>query len=124
MARFFAGQIVHALIHDGVSGRKVRPVVIIDRDVDDTFDSEILVISITKRQEEPCPDYHIKVHDSQKKDRTTGLNYPCWAKCNWPRLILFSDVRGRLGHLPQELLEKIADVYDRLCADDDFDDWQ
>ena len=64
------------------------------------------------------------VHDSDERSPVTGLNAPSWAKCNWQRCISFSDIRGKLGRMPDELLEKITDIFDELCGDDSFSDWQ
>jgi len=70
------------------------------------------------------PDYHFVVHDSHDAHYITGLTYPCVAKCNWPREIEERRVIRSLGTMPDELLAKICEAYDRICDDDDFDNWQ
>ena len=92
--------------------------------MDERFDDDVTLIAITKRQQIPCPHYHVQVHNSNNRDRETGLSYPCWAKCNWPRIVPLSHIRARLGQLPDHLSREIADVYDRLLADNTFSDWQ
>ena len=56
MARYFYGDVVRAFIHDGGTGKKLRPVLIIDSDVDSNVDTDVLVISITTSKQRPCPD--------------------------------------------------------------------
>lgn len=123
-ARYRFGQILWASIHDGVRTTKQRPVVIIDKDTDYTVDDDILVVAISTRCESPCPDYHIQVHGSHKLDEHTGLSQPCWAKCNFPRYLKAAKLGKPIGNMPLELLEEIVDTFDRLCADDSFDNWQ
>ena len=124
MGRFYFGQIVLASIDDGRGHTKERPAVIISDDDNYQVTGEILVVPITKRSEDPCPYYHIQVHDSTDKDSGTGLYYPCWAKCNWARWLPIRRIQSTLGQMPDDLLTKIADAFDALYADDTFIDWQ
>jgi mRNA-degrading endonuclease toxin of MazEF toxin-antitoxin module len=123
MGRFYFGQIVGAYIDDGRGNTNERPVVIISDDDDYQITGEILVVPITKKPQSPCPYYHIQVHDNTVKDPCTGLYYPCWAKCNWARWIEIRRIHSTWGHMPDALLNNIADIYDALYADDTFDDW-
>lgn len=123
MTRIYCGVIVWASIPDGHGNAKIRPCVVIDFDSDDVLNPQILVVPITKSSDQPCPHYHIQVHYFHDKDPTTGLYYPCWAKCNWPRWINETQVRDRCGDIPDDLFSLIADAFDRI-NNDEFDDWQ
>jgi hypothetical protein len=83
MARYRYGQIAMAWVYDGSRYTKLRPVLIIDEDYDYRVSGQILVIAISSSPSKPCPYYHIKVHESTKKDPETGLSMPSWAKCNF-----------------------------------------
>ena len=124
MARFYFGQIVSAYIDDGRGHTKERPVVIISVDDEYQVTGELLVVPITKRPASPCPFYHVPVHHGTVKDSDTGLYYPCWAKSNWARWIEIRRIHSTWGHLPDDLSDKIANIYDTLYADDAFTDWQ
>jgi hypothetical protein len=124
MARFYFGQVVNASISDGTGKTKVRPAVIISEDDDYEIEGEIQVVAITKDHQTPCPDYHIQVHNSTRRDPLTGLYYPCWAKCNWAPWLEIRRIKSTCGHMPDDLLTKIVDTYDRLLADEDFTDWE
>jgi mRNA-degrading endonuclease toxin of MazEF toxin-antitoxin module len=97
--------------------------VIISAGDDYQVTGEMLVIPITKRSDQPCPYYHVLVHDSTAKNPDTGLYFPCWAKCNWARWIDVRRIRSAWGHLPDDVLKTIADTFDALYADETFDDW-
>lgn len=78
---------------------------------------------ISTKIQDPCPDYHIIVHDSHKTDPDTGLYEPCVVKCNW-----FQDVEHRrvirgIGAMPGERLEAIMNMINALLDDEDFADW-
>jgi mRNA-degrading endonuclease toxin of MazEF toxin-antitoxin module len=125
MAKYYFGEVVNALLDDGAGELKVRPAIVVDRDADSRVDSSVIVIAITtSEQRKSRPFYHVKVHGTNTRDPVTGLVAPSWAKCNWPRQISFTDIRSRRGHLPDVLADKIAEIYDRLCEDDTFTDWQ
>lgn len=124
MPRFYFGQIVGALIDDGRGKIKERPAVIISDDDDYEVIGELLVVPITKRPQSPCPTYHVQVHHTTIKDPDTGLYFPCWAKCNWARWIKIRRIQSTWGHMPDDLLISIADIYDTLYDDERFVDWQ
>jgi RecB family endonuclease NucS len=81
------------------------------------------VIAITRSIEDPKPDHHIVVHRDWKRDPVTGLTAPCVAKCNWVREVNPDRVIRSLGKLPQDVLEVIVETFDRIQADDGFDEW-
>jgi hypothetical protein len=123
MADYRVGQIVYAPIHDGKRSIKVRPVVIIDNEVD--FADEIMVIAISTKCQRPCPYYHIKVHDGNGIDVDTGLTEASWAKCNFVRYPKVARIKDHIGDMPDVLLERILRVYDRIAnIGDVFNDWQ
>ncbi len=124
MARYYFGQIVAAWIDDGKGRTKKRPVLIIDDDEDYEQTGEIQVIFISTKRSNPCPYYHIKVHSTTKRDAYTGLSEPCWAKCNIASNIEVRRLGSTIGHMPDHLLKRIVDVYDRIYDDPHFDDWQ
>ena len=109
-ARFYFGQIVWAWIDDRHGKTKERPAVIIDNDIDDLTAVDILVIPITKGAQNPCPPYHIQVHDSTTKRPLTGLYYSCWAKCNWARVLEIRRINSLSGCMPTDLLKTIVDA--------------
>ena len=123
MSRFYFGQIVGAYIDDGKGKTKERPVVIISDDDDYSLTGELLVVPISKRPEIPCPFYHLQVHHTHNKDHVTGLYYPCWAKCNWTRWIEIRRIQSPWGHLPDEVLTKLVEIFDAIYNDDKFADW-
>jgi hypothetical protein len=48
-----------------------------------------------------------------------------WAvKCNWARWIEIRRITATWGYMPDDLLNKIADTYDRIDQDNTFNDWQ
>ena len=124
MPRFYPGLIVWASIKDGFGRTKQRPAVILALFDEADRDSELLVVPITKPPQQPCPPYHVQVHDSTVEDPSTGLYYPCWAKCNWAGWLEQSRVKGRCGNMPDDLFEKILDAYESIYNDDRFTDWQ
>jgi mRNA-degrading endonuclease toxin of MazEF toxin-antitoxin module len=124
MGRFYHGLIAQVWVMNGKGETKERPAVIIERDENCQAGGPYLAIAITKSIEDPMPDYHFVVHDGHYKHPITGLIYPCVAKCNWAREIEERRVISSLGTMPDDLLEKICQAYDRLCDDDEFDDWQ
>lgn len=124
MARYYHGLIVWAVIDDGNGNTETRPSVILDFDGNDVPSPRIFVIPITRSEENPIPYYHVKVHDTHDQDPYTGLYYPSFAKCNWARWIPQSLIRGRCGDMPDNLFEKIADAYDKIYEDQNFNDWQ
>lgn len=122
MGRFRFGQIVEAYISEG--GRtKARPALIISSDEDNDDRDDLLVVAITRCIEHPLPEYHVIVQQDQKRDPVTGLSAPCVAKCNWVTEVKQSKVIRSLGRMPQNLLESIVKAYDRIQADDGFNDW-
>lgn len=123
-SRFHFGQIVSAWASDGKGHTKERPVVIIDGDETCRSGDPLLVVFITKSIQRPLPYYHILLHDSHAKDPVTGLYYPCVAECNMPRELDQAKMRDHWGPLPDDLLTAIIEVYEKLCEDPDFDDWQ
>jgi uncharacterized protein YifN (PemK superfamily) len=82
------------------------------------------VVPISTRRQSPCPHYHIQVHNRKKKDSYTGLHEPSWAKCNLAEEIDVKRLRSTWGHMPDDLLEKIVEAFDRIFDDPTFDDWQ
>jgi mRNA-degrading endonuclease toxin of MazEF toxin-antitoxin module len=129
MADYRIGQIVYAPIHDGlksIDGKKsikIRPVVIIDNEVD--FDDEIMVIAISTKCQIPCPYYHIQVHHGTATNVYTGLSEASWAKCNFVRFPRVTRIRNHIGDMPDPLLEKILKAHDRIAnMGDRFRDWQ
>ena len=124
MGRYRFGQIVEAWVQDGLGNTALHPVVVIDNDEHCNSGEPILGIFVSSSPTEPCPYYHIQVHNSSIRDRNTGFYYPCWAKCNLPRELETRRIERTWGYLPDSLSNQIAEVYDRLFADDDFDDWQ
>lgn len=123
-SRFYVGQIVAASVPDGISSTKVRPVVIIDNVRDPDDNDEILVVFISTSEQKPCPFYHVKVHESTKRDPITGLSAPSWAKCNLPRYVRAARIKHTIGIMPDAILKKIVETFDKLMDDDAFDDWQ
>jgi mRNA-degrading endonuclease toxin of MazEF toxin-antitoxin module len=124
MGRFYFGQIVGAYVDDGKGNTNERPAIIISDDDDYGITGEILVVPVSKSAQSPCPYYHFQVHDRYDKDPNTGLYFPCWAKCNWARWIQVRRICSTWGHMPDDLLIKIAEMYDTLYNDDTFDNWQ
>jgi mRNA-degrading endonuclease toxin of MazEF toxin-antitoxin module len=123
MGRYYFGQIVEAMIDNGQGETKPRPAVIIDSDDTCNNGEPIMVVAISKRPRIPCPYFHIEVHTSYTVDPTTGLNFPCWAKCDWVRFLEPRRIIRSRGHMPDNLLELIVDAYDELERTG-FDDWQ
>ncbi len=123
MVRYYVGQIVDALIKlEGVT--KPRPVVIVDNDERLQQDSEFQVVIISTTPSKPIPYYHLKVDNTKTKDAQTGLTTPCWAKCNIVRTVRVSGIGRTIGYMPDDLLQEILDVYDRIYDDPNFDDLQ
>ena len=123
MGRYYFGQIVEALIHDGKHSTKPRPVVILDDDPPLNSGEPILVVPISHIPRHVIPHYHIQVHSSNQEDPVTKLNCPCWAKCNWAMEIDPKRILGSWGHMPDAMLDLIIEKYDQLDNDPDFDDW-
>ena len=124
MGIYYFGQVITVFFDDGQRRSKSRPAIIISSDDDNDAGEDLLVVAISSRIEDPCPPYHIKVHDSKTRDPQTGLWYPCVAKCNWIREIDPKRVEKRIGNIPDTLLRVIVETYDRLQADQSFTDWQ
>jgi PemK-like, MazF-like toxin of type II toxin-antitoxin system len=80
---YYFGQIIYTDIDDGKGGIKNRPAVIISSDSECESESEVLVIAITKRIEDPCPPYHYQVHEGYALGPNTGLEFPRVAKYNF-----------------------------------------
>jgi mRNA-degrading endonuclease toxin of MazEF toxin-antitoxin module len=123
VGRFRFGQIIEAYIQDGTGRTKERPAVIISGEEENDQGLDLLVVAITKNIEDPRPDHHIVVHRSWKRDPVTGLTAPCVAKCNWAREVEQDKVIRSLGRMPQDLLEAIVEAFDKIQADENFDDW-
>jgi mRNA-degrading endonuclease toxin of MazEF toxin-antitoxin module len=119
---YYFGQIIYADIDDGKGGIKNRPAVIISSDSECGSESEVLVIAITKRIEDPCPPYHYQVHEGYARDPYTGLDFPCVAKCNWARQVRLARITRRVGNMPDGLLQQIVETFDRLYNDESFED--
>jgi mRNA-degrading endonuclease toxin of MazEF toxin-antitoxin module len=123
MARYYFGQIHLAYVKDGAGHTKEHPVLIIDSDEGCASGEPIQVVVISTKIEDPCPHYHIRVHDERRYDRGTGLFEPCVAKCNWaPSLELRRFIKF-LGSMPDNLLDPIVDKINELLDDPDFDGW-
>ena len=123
MGRFYFGQIVLAYVKDGRGGTKEHPVLIVGSDEDCDSGGPLQVVVISTKIQNPCPDYHIIVHESHKTDPDTGLYEPCVVKCNW-----FQDVEHRrviktVGSLPDMKLKIVMDKINRLLNDESFFDW-
>jgi mRNA-degrading endonuclease toxin of MazEF toxin-antitoxin module len=123
VGRFQFGQIISAYIADGRGQIKDRPAVVISEDEHNDAGEDLYVVAISKRKEDPCPPYHIPVHDSWIKDPKTGLDAPCVAKCNWIRKIDQSKILGSRGHLDDERLAEIVDEFLKLHNDPTFTKW-
>lgn len=124
MGRFYFGQIVEVYFNDGRGKTKGRPAIILSGDEECDAGGPLLFLMISTSPTEPCPHYHVKLHDGDAKDPITGLCRSCWAKCNVVREMEPRRIIRSWGHVPDDLMDGIADIYDRLCEDDDFDDWQ
>ena len=124
MGRVYHGLILEVFVHNGLGKTKERPVVVIERDEHIDRDSPFLTIPITDSYAYPLPYYHIQVHDSYVLDRNTGLYKPSVAKCNWPIEVEARRISRKIGDMPDRFLLAICDVYDRIQADEAFDDWQ
>jgi mRNA-degrading endonuclease toxin of MazEF toxin-antitoxin module len=124
LGRFNFGQIVLAYFNDGAGRTKDRPGVIISRDVDNDAGLPLIVVAVTKRIDDPCPSYHVRLpHGMPRQGIKTGLTAPCVAKCNWVREVDQHRVIKVLGHAPATELGTIVDEYDALEADTEFDGW-
>ena len=124
MSLYYFGKIVIAHMDDGFGRSKDRTALIIDSDSNCSDGGEILVMAISSRHEIPVPNHHILVHDRNGRDSVTGLTRPCWAKCNWVRLVAMNRITGRLGDMPDDLLVRIYDKYCELDDDQAFSEWQ
>lgn len=124
MGRYYRGQIVTTYIDDGLGHTKDRPALILSSDGECQWSPSLFVLAITKGIQDPCPHFHIPVHDSYATDSVTGLSFPCVAKCNWVREVEFRRVIRGLGCMPDALLMTIIAKFDEIQADPDFDDWQ
>jgi mRNA-degrading endonuclease toxin of MazEF toxin-antitoxin module len=124
VGQYYFGQVITAWIDDGQGTTKDRPALVISLDEDLHFGCDLEVLAITKGIEDPCPSYHFIVHETHRADPTTGLRFPCVAKCNWYRKIERRKVTGRIGYLPDDLLDQIYRAFNALWSDDDFHDWQ
>ncbi len=124
MGRYYFGQIVEVYFNDGCGKTKERPAVILSSDEQCDAGDSLLFLMISKSPTEPCPFYHIKVHNSTSRNPVTGLYYPCWAKCNIVREMEQRRIIKPWGHMPDELFDSILEIYDRLFSDDNFRDWQ
>ena len=123
MGRFQFGQIVTAYVSDGLGRTKERPAIVVSCDDENDAGMDLFVIAITKAIDNPCPDYHVLVHDSNKRDNKTGLSAPSVAKCNWFRKVKQSKVVGSLGYLDDDLLNTILDRFLELSGNPKFFDW-
>ena len=83
----------------------------------------LLVLMISTSPPVPQFDFHIQVHNTNAADQYTGLYAPCWAKCNWVRVVQISDLAGRCGDMPDDLFDQIAAAYDRIATRTNFDHW-
>jgi mRNA-degrading endonuclease toxin of MazEF toxin-antitoxin module len=123
MGRYYFGQIVEALIHDGKHSTKARPVLILDQDPHLNSGEPILVVPISHTPNRVIPHYHIQVHSDYQQDEVTKLNCPCWAKCNWAMVIDPKRILRSWGYMPDAMLELIVEKYDEIANDPDFNDW-
>jgi uncharacterized protein YifN (PemK superfamily) len=123
MGRYYFGQIVVAMIHDGSHSTKPRPVLILDDEPYLNSGESILVVPISHIRSHIIPHYHIQVHNSAQQDPVTKLDCPCWAKCNWATRIDPKRILGSWGYMPDAMLEPIVDKYDEIVNDPNFDDW-
>ncbi len=125
MGRFYFGQILEVGFPDGHGKTAPHPMVIIDNDEACNRGEDFLCILISSSPSKDRPYYHIQVHHQTKEHPVTRFNRPCWAKCNVVREINPSRVRRTWGHMPDDLLSRIVEMYDRLLGlGDEFDDWQ
>ena len=84
----------------------------------------LLVPISSVRQRGRVPYYHVQVHHDNNRDPTTKLDCPSWAKCNWASWLPRARITNpNFGDLPDALLERVADAFDRLQNDSNFDDW-
>lgn len=92
-----------------------------DEDCDAGGPLQVVVIS-TKIQD-PCPDYHVLVHDNRRTDPNTGLYEPCVVKCNWFQDVEHRRIIGSIGSMPDEKLQSIMEKIDALLDDEGFTNW-
>jgi hypothetical protein len=125
MGRYYFGQIVEAWVPDGNGSTALHPVVLIDNDEQCNSGDSILGIFVSSSPTDPCPYYHIQLHDDDTKDKTTGFYCRCWAKCNMPRIVEPRRIERTWGNMPDGLLKLVVDMSDTLeDLGDDFPDWQ
>jgi mRNA-degrading endonuclease toxin of MazEF toxin-antitoxin module len=123
VGRFQFGQIVIAYMSDGLGRTKERPAIVVSRDEENNAGMDLFVIAITKSFDDPCPVYHVPVHDSNKRDNNTGLSAPSVAKCNWFRKVKQHRVVGSLGYLDYDLLDTIVERFLELVGNESFLGW-
>ncbi len=124
MPRHYFGEIVYARLRTADGRRKDRTVLILSGDAECDIGDDLLVICISSSLQEPQPWYHITVHDGHVLDPLSGLDRPCVAKCNIPDEIPQSAIRRHVGDLPRDVRDRIVETFDKIQADEDFDDWQ
>ncbi len=123
MARYHHGQIVYVKVtgHDG--NPKDRTVLIISNDRECARGESLLVLGISSKLKSKRPYYHVLVHDSDVLDPRTGLDRPSWVLCNFCDEIEQDMIRRPVGTLPDELLQDVLDIFDRIWEDENFPDW-
>lgn len=124
MSRRYFGEIVYARLRTVDGSYKDRTVLILSSDAECAAGDDLLVICISSALQDPPPWYHITVHDSHDLHPISGLDRPSVAKCNIPDEIKQSTIRRHVGDLPRDVRDLIVDTYDKIQADEDFDDWQ
>lgn len=123
MARYYFGQIILAYVSDGEGGTKEHPVLVIGSDEDCASGGPLQVVVISTKIQNPCPEFHVRVHDSKKTDPRTGLYEPCVAKCNWIQDVEHRRVIKGIGSMPDDLLDPIINKVNELIDDCGFEDW-
>jgi hypothetical protein len=123
LRRYF-GEIVYARLCTTDGNDKDRTVLILSSDDECGAGDDLLVLCISSSLQDPQPWYHVTVHDSHERHPVSGLDRPCVAKCNIPDEIAPSSVRRHVGVLPREVMDLIVETYDKIQADENFDDWQ
>ena len=123
MGLYYFGQILLAYVRDGMGHTKDHPVLIVGTDEDCNAGGPLQVVVISTKIQEPCPDHHIYVHNSQKTDPHTGLYEPCVVKCNWFQDVEYKRILKRMGFMPDDKLIAIMKTIDTLLNDEDFHNW-
>ena len=123
MARFYFGQILLAYVRDGEGHTKEHPVIIIDSDEGCASGAPIQVVVISTKVKDPCPHFHLRVHDTSEFDPRTGLYEPCVVKCNWCQEVEHRRIIKPMGSIPDDMLDLIINKINELLDDDNFTDW-